>query len=782
MKEKMLYLAIIFCTLFGLYQIFIGNSAELGAASFIFGILSFFYSVYTNKSSKNESIESQNEDYVFERLYKIVFNKRKEVGRVFLVIAGLVWVLFCGINQVEESSETEEPEVLYYDENITDQDFAEMFCEEVQKVLLGADENKLEIIKSKLDNLKEKYDDTVKMNQRYAYTLSQCGWLCFQQGYIYDAVTFTNEALDIVKEFEMSKDNSALIALCYANSAKVLFEQGFYFEAENYFLDAIKCYKDFGIYNTELALTYMDLANYYISRAKYSEALESMEEADRVLKQLNQSNSIQMGLSHIIRARIYQHTDESRVLDELLTAEDILENNKPESNIYLSSLYGDLGAYNRPKNIVIAEKYFRKELDIAQSMQGEFGEATIDAEINLASIDSDYGRIQEAQNKLNSIVIKCEGRYSERKIDGAYAYFKLANVYRELGKHIKAIEYYDDAIRIFEAEYGVNHPILATVYGNKASALMNNDYGQEKEAFGYLEKAISILENNHGDSQSNMAQLLLWKADLYCEQGNFEKAVPLLEEAKAIYKMLYGEISDYVIDIDLKLGNCYVFLRNENSYRYLYYAVARYKDMYGESSYRMIEPYIMLGDCFYYKLGEGSTETQKDKAIDYYNKAEEILGEFDNINTLENAYIYEKLGSAWYMLHSDWTLKQREGDMKKSLLCYKKAQDIYVIREQEKSEENLWLSTRIGRIYAYLGDKDMAIKCLEFVESNRDSINNESKQLTIYLDMLGICEVISDKEKSREYANFLKSIIDSSPTAAEKIGSECVRWINNYAD
>lgn len=667
---------------------------------------------------------------------------------------------------------------------ISKQEFAEEFCEEVKKVLLTSDGEQIKEVKTMLDALKDECSGELGLEECYIYTLSECGLLCCQQGFIYDASTFTNEALTLAQEFEVTKDNCDLIALCYSNSATVLLKQGNYFEAENSFLTAIECYEDFEIYNIKLALIYMDLANYYIDGAEYAEALENVEEADSILIQLNKSSSIQMGLLHIIRAKIYQHTDEKRVLDELLTAEDILENNKPESNIYLASLYGDIGAYYRPQNIEIAEEYFKKELDIAQGMQGEFGEDTIDAEINLAGIASDYGRIQEAQNKLNSIVIKCEGRYSERKIDSAYAYMKLANVYRELGKYSKAISYYDDVINIFETEYGTTYPILATVYGNKAYALFESGYGQEKEAFNCLDKAIHILEYNHGDSQSNMAELLLWKAELYCEQENFKEAVPLLEEARGIYKMLYGDISDCVIDIDLKIGNCYVMLGNENGYGRLYYAVAQYEEMYGESSYRIIEPYMMLGDCFNHELGEGSRESQKWKAIDYYNKAEEILEVFDQINTQKNAYIYKRLGTAWYMLHQDTPglNEQRKADMRKALLCYKKAQDIYVIRKQEDSEENLWLTTRMGRIYAYLDDKDMAIECLKFIESRKESINNENQQLTIYLDMLGICEVLNDRDKCKEYANFLKAIIESSSTAADAIGGECVDLINRYAD
>lgn len=772
----------------------IGNNNGVGYAAFILAILFF---LYDRKSSKRELVEIQSErektnvntNIIFKRLYIVFIDKRKIVGNVcfVIIVIGLISaLLFCGRSRQDYIDETGEGitiiNVPEYDPTITDQEFAESFCEKVQVVLLGPDENQMDVLISALNKLKDKYQGTLEMEQRYAYTLSQCGFLCCQQGYIYDASIFTNEALTFAQELEPSKDNCDLIGLCYSNSATVLLAQGYYYDAETYFLTAINYYKQFGIYNSELSSTYMSLASYYIDAAKYSEALENIEEADQVLNQLKKSDSIQMGVSHIIRARIYQHIDQSRVLDELLTAKDILENNKPVSNMYLASLYGDIGAYYRPINIKSAEDYFLQELAIAQNIQGEFGEDTIDAEINLASIYSDYGRIQEARNKLNGVVIKCEGRYSERKIDLAHAYVRLANVYGELDQYAKSIDYYNQAKNIFEAEYGTNYPVLATVYGGKASVLMKSGWGQEQEAFECLEDAINILEYNHGDSQSAMAELLLREAVLYREQGELEKAIPLLEEAKQIYKMLYGEICNYVIEIDLMIGNTYVMLKNENSYSFLYYAVARYESMYGESSYRMIEPYILMGDCYYNGLGEGSKQSQKEKAIDFYNKAEVTLEEFDNINTKENAYLYEKLGTAWYMLHSDLSTWQRKGDMEKALLCYKKAQDIHVIRQQEDSEDNLWLATRMGRVYAYLDERDMAIECLEFVENHKDSINSENEQLRIYLDMLGICEVLKDREKCREYAAFLKTIIDSSPTAAKAIGDECVNWINKYAD
>lgn len=793
MRKNIYVLMIVACILFGFYQIIIGNNNGVGYASFIFAVLVFIYDRKTSiielkKRQSKENRTNENANGTNKYLCKLFINKRKVVKNVclVLVVIGLIFVFIFGrknnIDEKEASVGTITIMIPEYDPTITDQEFAEYFCEKVQVVLLGSEENRIDVVLCALNELKNKYHDTIEMEQRYAYTLSQCGLIYFQQGYIYDASIFTNEALAFAQELEPSKDNCALISLCYSNSATVLLAQGYYFDAETYFLTAINYYKQFRIYNTELASTYMSLASYYIDVAKYSEALENIEEADNVLNQLKKSDSMQMGVSHIIRARIYQHINQGRVLDELLIAKDILENNKPVSNMYLASLYGDLGAYYRPINIKSAEDYFLQELEIAQNIQGEFGEDTIDAEINLASIYSDYGRIQEARSKLNDVVIKCEGRYSERKIDLAHAYVRLANVYGELDQYAKSIDYYNQAKNIFEAEYGTNYPILATVYGGKASVLMKSGWGQEQEAFKCLKDAIKILEYNHGDSQSDMAELLLREAELYREQGELEKAIPLLEEAKQIYKMLYGEICNYVIEIDLMIGNIYVMLQNKNSYSYLYYAVARYESMYGETSYRIIEPYIMLGDCYYYGLGEGSEQSQKEKAIDCYNKAEEILELFDNINTKENAYLYEKLGTAWYMLHSNALDRQRKGDMRKALLCYKKAQDIHVIREQENSGDNLWLTTRIGRIYAYLDEEDMAIECLEFVENHKDSIDNENEQLKIYLDMLGICVVLNDGDKCREYANFLKSIIDASPTTVDAIGDECVNWINEYAD
>lgn len=640
-------------------------------------------------------------------------------------------------------------------QNISDQDFAEDFCEKVQEILLSSGENQMEEVKAILNDLKLECNGDIELERRYAFTLSNCGITCLQLGYIYDASVFTEEALAFAQKLEISDENYQFIGFCYTNRAHVLMQQNQYLEAEEHYLNALHLYEDLNdLYNSDLAVLYIDLANYYMDNAEYAKALTYEEKAVDIYEYFNKTNSIEMGIAHMMMARICQYIDQNRQASELMAALKILEKNKPDSDEYLITLYGDLGGYYWYTDPIKSEDYFDKARELALESQGELGADTISIEINLAFIYSQYGQNQKALDLLENSVIKCEEIYGEAGIGSAYVYAELASVYGEMNKYVKSIQYFDKATSIYEDVYGPNHPDLAYVYGNEANTLMR--MGKSTEAIACVEKAINILESNNNITQVDMALLLRKKAEFIRETGgNLGEAIQLFEDARQMFVNLYGEVSNYVINIDLQIGQIYTEMGNKDSYEILTYAVDRYKELYGDMSYKMFEAYYSLGRCLYAGLGEESENEQTKKSVEYFSKAADILDLFNCTNTVDGIYCYEMLGMASYEIR----------DYENAINYYQKAQDICLILQQENSLEHRWLFARMARVYAYLGDKEIAKEYLEYTELFMNDIIDVDEQLRVYTDILETCIVLKDDERRIKYAQFLNTIVteDNAP-------------------
>lgn len=692
---------------------------------------------------------------------------------IVIAIVGLIVEIYPLLKEADEE------EAVIAGEDVAKLNQEEIY-KEVRDILAGQGEEQVEVVKSILENLKKRMKN--ENIEEYIQILSNCGKIEYDLGYIIGASELTEEAVDYVEKLEVTEDNYPLISLCNENRALVLQRQGEAQEAENYFWKAVRLYEEKNDKCLELASLYIELAEFYLSDAYYTKAGDIIGQAVEILEQLNKTNSIEMGVVHMISARVYEYLDQSRVIDELTKAKSILERNKPRSDRYLLSLYGYLGAYYWYTDKSEAESYFYLERELGRELKNEFSPEIIEAEINLAHIYAENGQLQRSRNNLEGIISKCEERYDELDIDGAYANVSLGGVLYELERYDESIECYENALRVFELNLKPTHPDIAQAYSGIASARWEK--GQTQEAIRDLNTAIEKLETNGNMTQKDIAELLQKKATFIClSHENLKEAIPLYEEARGIYQNLYGETSEKVMRINLEMGQVYIGMKNANSYEMLSEAVERYRMMYGDNSYQMIDAYISLGDCFYNELGRGDKDTQLAKAIACYDKAGDILKLFDKTNAKQNSYRYEKLGTAWYLMDGKEGMHSKEeinkSNMEKSLQCYQKAQDIYRISGKEDELENLWLWARIARVYAYLENEKKAEECLTHTEEYVSYIIEESMQFQIYLDMLATCAALKERDKCREYAQYLMTF-RSYPEITGEVETYCWEWINTF--
>lgn len=491
---------------------------------------------------------------------KIILKSQTRILASFAWTLVILEIILLGRDYRYYKNDTESLEYIQETYNhipFSDQEFATEFCGEINNIFLSSNKNYMKEVKARLNALKEDCMGVAELEKRFIYTLSMCGIACYESGHIYEASELTEEALALAKEQGNCVENYVLTSCCYLNSAIILTQQNQRLKAEDYYLRAVNLFEEYNdLYNSNLIVLYTDLANHYYDGANYARALSYQEKAIDILNYYNQDNSIEMGIGHLMMARIYKYMNPELRYPELISALKILESNKPESDKYLMTLYGDLGLYYWDTDKDKAQKYINKVYELGMKLEGELGDNTINAEINLAYIYSEYGQTQEALNILESVVCKCKEVYGENGVGCINAYVELAVAYGELQKYRDAIQLFDRALYICEENYGPTHPDMAYIYGNKANILMR--MGQEQEVIKCIDKGIAILNMRGYTDQVDMAVLLENKAAyLKNMQGDLGEIIQLLEQARRIYKEIYGEDSDYVKNVDFEMKDSY---------------------------------------------------------------------------------------------------------------------------------------------------------------------------------------------------------------------------------
>ena len=108
-----------------------------------------------------------------------------------------------------------------------------------------------------------------------------------------------------------------------------------------------------------------------------------------------------------------------------------------------------------------------------------------------------------------------------------------------LGKHLEAVNYYEQALAIDKKVYDDQHPNVATYLNNLGLAWYYS--GEYKKAIKLLEQALAIGKKVYDDQHPNVATYLSNLGLAWNSLGEYKKAIKLLEQALAIGKKVYGD-------------------------------------------------------------------------------------------------------------------------------------------------------------------------------------------------------------------------------------------------
>jgi len=136
-----------------------------------------------------------------------------------------------------------------------------------------------------------------------------------------------------------------------------------------------------------------------------------------------------------------------------------------------------------------------------------------------------------------------------RKKDLGYDYQFIANCYYYLSRFDKALEYYEQALAIFE-EVGKKDIVVVLLNG---IGFVYDAWGQYDKAIEYYQKALAIAEKL--GRKRNIAILLNNIGNVYHSWGQYDKAIEYYQKALAIDEEL-GRKGDIARDLN-NIGSVY---------------------------------------------------------------------------------------------------------------------------------------------------------------------------------------------------------------------------------
>lgn len=254
---------------------------------------------------------------------------------------------------------------------------------------------------------------------------------------------------------------------------------------------------------------------------------------------LNILNSI----SHSVKETIYLKAMSLRGVGNYDEAKKELMNAEKLSGSdisFLSRIYNSIGSlYFLSGEISKAEEYYKKALQTAQSA-GNSAEQ-VKSLVNLGIVSDEYGDVYSARESINralSIVNKIESPELQ-----AFAYSELGVSYSLTNEIIESKKFYELSYQLYRKLN--NNERLALLSGNLAA--LYSQLSNFKKALDYYEEGIRLA----GDNKRAVIINLTGTGDVYANLGNYAKALNYYEQAKSLAMEIKDVNSSASVDVSI---------------------------------------------------------------------------------------------------------------------------------------------------------------------------------------------------------------------------------------
>jgi tetratricopeptide (TPR) repeat protein len=213
---------------------------------------------------------------------------------------------------------------------------------------------------------------------------------------------------------------------------------------------------------------------------------------------------------------------------------------------------------------------------------------------------------------LQQAISAFENDGKSNSLESAQALTYLGNVYKFTGKHVQAQEQLLMALTYRQNILKGNHELIAASYNDLGLSYARTD---NDKALDYYEKALKIYQALHGTEHAKTAITSINTGIVYRDLELYGDAVNNFETALKIWEKIYPKANPAKAFALLNLGDTYRRMGNQKSARgYYERSLAMYKESYGNKHPETAQVLNAIGTL--------ELDDEKfDPALNYYQQA-----------------------------------------------------------------------------------------------------------------------------------------------------------------
>lgn len=291
----------------------------------------------------------------------------------------------------------------------------------------------------------------------------------------------------------------------------------------------------------------------------------------------------------------------------------------------LSDLYSFAGDMDNAKD------YANKTFIIFKDVFGNESLSTIQAQLNLITLNSDKYDYSNKIESLDAILSKLEALGLSNSSIRIGALIGKAALLNDNGHYSDALKIYKNILKSNSEIFGYKHPInisILTGMANSQASLLN--FGESKRLY---EEALDIATEIYGKQNIYFAQILTNFSTLLLNNGQYTEALKLAENANQINRESNSKLQQ--VTSLLSLSSVY---SGKEDYKqalcYLDSAFDTHMSIYKRENFRTIPIYIQYAQLF-------NNRQDYELAIEYYDRSINLAGQLcsENDDTLLSAYL-----------------------------------------------------------------------------------------------------------------------------------------------
>jgi CHAT domain-containing protein len=269
-------------------------------------------------------------------------------------------------------------------------------------------------------------------------------------------------------------------------------------------------------------------------------------------------------------------------------------------------------------------------------------------------------RFDEAMQVHRSILQIASG-VDSLKIHQAEAYFFMGLTFEQLTRFDSSLFYLDQAYSIYQDVLASDDPKFGNIY-NSLGVCYHRLNKLDKAKYFY-QLAIDYAEKYKGKASSDVAMCLSNLSNIYRNEGDFDKAILLAEEALDLYQKLNDEYG--ISSVYYSLGVFNFYLGDYGLAKdYLNTCIQIREKIYPPKHYLLIGPYEVLGIA--YEASGDYTSTLR-----YLEKVRPIILSNYGAGSVIEGYNYENTASVFQSLgqvdSAMWYIKIANSILSKNL-------------------------------------------------------------------------------------------------------------------